>query len=55
VSFLRWEMYVPVFFVLTSSCKSFGSTAVCVIEIAVTLEIVAYFVTSVRLRSAAFT
>lgn len=53
--FFEVDINVTVFIKLTTSCKDFGSTAVCVIESAGALEILADFVTSLRICSAAFT
>jgi hypothetical protein len=55
VSFFEVGINVPVFIILTKSYKSFGSIAVCVIESAGALEILADFVTSLTICSAAFT
>ena len=55
MSFFDVGISVPLFIILTTSCKGFGSTAVCVLKSAGALEILADFVTSLRIRSAAFT
>lgn len=55
MSFFYVGISVSIFIILTTSWKGFGSTAVCFLESAGALEILTDFVTSLRIRSAAFT